>query len=161
MDLPLSVGDNGASSSKRPRFDLNLPIASEPEPASTSDPKEGVDPLPRPLSIEEEHILARSRLGEDVPDAKLLDEVRAIARLKGQIADRMFELDPEEPSFWREHRDAIIRDSILTTHQREYSSHILSKKLKDLSGANAHTSFTYKSMAKIKRKFHELGTFKY
>ena len=42
--LPLSVGDNGASSSKRPRFDLNLPIASEPEPepASTSDPKEGV-----------------------------------------------------------------------------------------------------------------------
>lgn len=43
MDLPLSVGDNGASSSKRPRFDLNLPIASEPEPepASTSDPKEG------------------------------------------------------------------------------------------------------------------------
>lgn len=44
MDLPLSVGDNGASSSKRPRFDLNLPIASEPEPepASTSDPKEGV-----------------------------------------------------------------------------------------------------------------------
>ena len=56
--------------------------------------------------------------------------MRAIARLKGQIADRMFELDPEEPSFWREHRDAIIRDSILTTHKREYSSHILlSKKL--------------------------------
>ena len=84
MDLPLSVGDNGASSSKRPRFDLNLPIASEPEPASTSDPKEGVDPLPRPLSIEEEHILDRSRLASGTSSPKLLDEVRAIARLKAK-----------------------------------------------------------------------------
>ena len=145
------------SSSKRPRFDLNLPPASEPEPASPSAPTEGVDPRPLPLSIAEQQILFRLVGREDAPDAKLLDEVRAIVRLKGEIVDRMFELDPESPEFWREHRDAIIRDSILTTHQREYPSRVLSNKLFDLS----ENSQTYQKLYKLKQRFHELGTFKH
>lgn len=39
------------------------------------------------------------------PDAKPFDEARAIAQLKGRIADRMLELDPKSASFFREHRD--------------------------------------------------------
>lgn len=44
--LPLSVGGRGASSSGRPSFDLNMPPADEPDPASTSDlPQEEVELL--------------------------------------------------------------------------------------------------------------------
>uniref|UniRef100_A0A2P2MLX6 Uncharacterized protein LOC107472332 isoform X2 n=1 Tax=Rhizophora mucronata TaxID=61149 RepID=A0A2P2MLX6_RHIMU len=158
-DLTLSVG-GGASSSKRPRFDLNLPPAEELESASTSAPE---DPQPLPLSIAEQVI--RNRLkrggGAHVPDAQLLEEVRAIARCKGQIVDRMFELDIESPEFWRQHREAIIQDSILTTNQTEYPSRLLLRKLADLRNSNVHTSATYRNMLKIRKKFHELGTLKF
>lgn len=158
-DLTLSVR-GGASSSKRPRFDLNLPPAEELESASTSDPE---DPQPLPLSIAEQVIRNRLRRGggAHVPDAQLLEEVREIARLKGQIADRMFELDSESPEFWRQHREAIIQDSILTTNQTEYPSRLLLQKLTDLSSSNVRTSATYRNMCKIRRKFHKLGTFKF
>lgn len=163
-NLPLSVGGSGSgpSSWKRPRFDLNLPPADEPEPQPepepASTPQEGVEPQPIPLSIAEQEILAR--LGEYASDVKLLNEARAIVRLKGEIIDHMIELDLDSPDFWREHRDSLIRESIRTTHQREYPSCVLSNKLKELRGPTAKTSATFISLQKIKRKFHELGTFK-
>lgn len=86
-----------AGSSGKPLLDLNLPPTEEPDPASTSDPQEGVEPGPIPLSEVERKTLAR--LVGYAPEARLLEEARAIIRLKGAITDRMFELDREAPDF--------------------------------------------------------------
>lgn len=75
-------------------------------------------------------------------------------------ADEMEPNSNEAPEFWREHRDAIIQDSILTRNQTEYPSRMLSLKLSDLERADAQTTSTYKSMLRIRKKYKELGTFK-
>lgn len=133
-----------AGSSGKPLLDLNLPPTEEPDPASTSDPQEGVEPGPIPLSEVERKTLAR--LVGYAPEARLLEEARAIIRLKGAITDRMFELDREAPDFWKKHRDAIIAESILTNRQKEYSSHKLTEMLNELTRSNAHASSTYRGI---------------
>lgn len=82
-------------------IDLNRPPAAEPEPASsTSDhPKEVVD---QALSEAEDRILYRLRpFPQANADKLLMEEARAIAQLKGQIVDRMAQLD-SAAYFWRE-----------------------------------------------------------
>lgn len=117
--FPLSIGGDGsgASSSKRPRLDIDLngPPLEEPEP---DHPQED-----QPLSQAELHTIFRLAGRVEAPNARLLEEVRAIVRLKGQLVDRMMELDPNASGFWQKQRKAILEHSILSTNQREHSSH--------------------------------------
>lgn len=145
-----------SGSSGRALFDLNLPPADEPEPA--------VDQGPIPLSQAEEKILfrfSRAAPPTDMDIQRLSEEARAIAQRKGQIVDRMVELDRQAPDFWGQHRDAIISDSILTNWQRDYSSHKLSQMVEELTRSDAHTSPTFKRLCVIRDKFSRLGTLKY
>ncbi|GKV53466.1 hypothetical protein SLEP1_g59988 [Rubroshorea leprosula] len=152
-NLTLYVGSDGASSSKRPPLDLNFPPADEMEPDSTSEPN---DQGALPLSIAELRTLHRLGGSVEAPDSQLLREARAIVQLKGAIADRMYQLDRERPEFWREKRDAIIQDSILTNRQKEYSSRKLEQKLEQLMRSDAERTATYRSISKIRKKFFEL-----
>lgn len=101
-----------SSSSGRPPIDFHFP----PPPAP--DPREGVDPRPIPLSEAELLILARLGGRGEALGSRLVEEARSIVRLKGEIVEKMFQLDKESPDFWKEKRDAIIKDSIRTMQQR-------------------------------------------
>lgn len=141
-----------SGSSGRALFDLNLPPADEPEPA--------VDQGPIPLSQAEEKILFRlTRAAPPRDMQRLTEEARAIAQRKGQIVDRMVELDRQAPDFWLQHRDAIISDSILTNRQTEYGSYKLSQMVEELTQGGADASPTFSNLCRIRKKFSRFGTF--
>ncbi|MCD9644067.1 hypothetical protein HAX54_032039 [Datura stramonium] len=88
------------------------------------------------LSEAEQLILARlGGRGEDL-GSRLVKKGRSIVRLKGEIVQKMFQLDKESLDFFKEKRDAIIKDYIRTMPKREYSSRKLPEKLDDLNGKN-------------------------
>lgn len=74
-ELVCWMDNPGASSSKRPLFDLNLPPADEP----ASTPPQVVDQGSQPLSEAEEISFRLSQNGT-FHNQKLIDEARAIAR---------------------------------------------------------------------------------
>nr|WMB96672.1 hypothetical protein [Solanum melongena]WMB96937.1 hypothetical protein [Solanum melongena]WMB96983.1 hypothetical protein [Solanum melongena]WMB97195.1 hypothetical protein [Solanum aethiopicum] len=168
---PLSLGGGGAGSSgRRPAldFDLNLPPAEDPEPSlpPAREPEPSVDQGPLPLSQAEDKILFRLTKDLSPPlDIESIEmfseEARRTAQLKGQIVDRMVELDPQSADFWRQHRDTLISNSILTKYQTEYSPHLLEKMVEELTQEGAATSRVFQKMDKIHKKKNQLGTFFY
>jgi hypothetical protein len=70
----------------------------------------------------------------------------------------MLELDHENPDFWREHRDTIISEGMMTNQQNEYAPRTLSKML-DTLNADTDTS-DFEKMKKIRKKYENLKTFK-
>lgn len=168
---PLSLGGGGAGSSgRRPAldFDLNLPPAEDPEPSlpPAREPEPSVDQGPLPLSQAEDKILFRLTKDLSPPlDIESIEmfseEARRTAQLKGQIVDRMVELDPQSADFWRQHRDTLISNSILTKYQTEYSPHLLEKMVEELTQEGAATSRVFQKMDKIHKKKNQFGTFFY
>ena len=119
-NLSLYVGCDGASSSKRPSFDLNMPPEEEEtEKATTEEPPEDE------LREMEEHIFRRLRAtappGTRTTPEQLLAQARETASLKRKLIDQMPALDPDNSDFWRTHRYGLVTDAILTKNQNEGS----------------------------------------
>lgn len=75
--FPLSVGGDGsgASSSKRPQWDLNNVPAAEPESAPPSDPRAVEDENLRPCLVRQETAELKRRLREELQQIQtVLDE---------------------------------------------------------------------------------------
>lgn len=51
----------------------------------------------------------------------------------------MAELDSADAHFWRQHRERIVSESILTSHQNDYAPHTLRQMLGELSQADSKT----------------------
>jgi len=152
-NLTFNVGCDGASSSKRPSIDLNLPPADE---TTTEEPPQEEQVLRREM---EEHIFRR--LGATAPAGttpeQLLAQARETASLKRKIIDRMPALDPSNSEFWRTHRFGLITDSLLTNRQNEYAPKHL---LKMFDEVNQENSEIYKKMKRIRQNFQTKGTYR-
>ena len=147
-NLPLYVGSDGASSSKRPSIDLNFPPADETEPETTSEPPQEELVLRRAM---EEHILRRltATAPPGTTPEQLLNQARETAALKRQIVDRMPALDPDHSAFWRTHRYGLITDALLTNRQNEYAPKHLRKMWDEVNQPN---SDIYKKMIRFRQK---------
>ena len=155
-NLTLYVGCDGASSSKRPSIDLNLPPADETEQETTEEPPQEEKVLRREM---EEHIFRR--LTASAPPGttpeQLLAQARETASLKRKIIDRMPALDQDHSEFWRTHRYGLITDSLLSNRQNEYAPKHLQKMLDEV---NQESSDIYKKMKRIRHNFQTKGTYR-
>lgn len=75
-------------------------------------------------------------------------EVERLIALKGQVVDRMTELDGP---FWGQHKLRIIRDFMLNQQGREFKPRILRSKLASL--ADPGTSAFYDQLIKMRERF--------
>lgn len=156
-NLTLYVGCDGASSSKRPSFDLNMPPEEEEtEKETTEEPPQEEVVLRREM---EEHIYRR--LTASAPPGttpeQLLEQARETASLKRKIVDRMPELDPDHSAFWITHRYGLITDSLLSNRKNEYAPKHLQQMLDEVNQSNSNI---YKKMKRIRQNFQTKGTYR-
>lgn len=86
------------------------------------------------------------------------DEINRIVDLKGQIIDRMSQLDVNP--FWNQHKNTIIRDFLRPPRGSEFKISTLEAKLQDLFGENATRSSIYKELVRARKYFHIDGPFR-
>ena len=160
--LPSPSGPSSSNPQPNPLgIDLNFPPSDESVSTSGLQREvEVVDQGPLPLSEAEEKIRFRLSHTPAYNSPRFLSEVREIANLKGILVDLMVELDTPFSDFWRENREAIIGDSLLTNKRTEYGSHRLQEMVETLRQADARTSSTFKQVCQIRIKYFKLGSLK-
>ncbi|KAJ8746989.1 hypothetical protein K2173_012848 (mitochondrion) [Erythroxylum novogranatense] len=136
-----------------------------PAPAEVAQPNPHANPFP-PLPPQPDfdsvnHIIRNRllvhRLGQrhaSVSEA----EIDRIVDLKGQILNRMSQLDGNP--FWHRHRNKLIRDYILPPRRGKWKISVLEAKLQQLGGENATSSSIYKELIKARDFFHIDGPFR-
>lgn len=112
-------------------------LASSGDGGSPHGHSEGAVDQPQPgmeedeLSPAERRVKQRLDMYKKDPEYILpLEDLKVRLEVKGEIIDKMSELDPH--SFWIERREAILSESILTKAGREYQLDTLNNKLEEL-----------------------------
>lgn len=85
-------------------------------------------------------------------------EISRIIDLKGQIIDRMAQLDFSP--FWNQHRNTLIQDYLRPPRGGEFKISTLENKLQDLVSENATNSSIYKELVRAREFFHIDGPFR-
>lgn len=85
-------------------------------------------------------------------------EINRIVELKGQILDRMSQLDFNP--FWAQRRNTLIRDYLRPPRGGEFKISVLEAKLQELFGENATRSSIYYELVRAREYFHIDGPFR-
>jgi len=135
-------------------LDLTLGLPGAPAPnlelqLGPPEPEAGVELVGEDdLSPVERKVKDRLTLYASPEEEISNDDVEALVLLKGDVLERMAQLDPHP--FWVENRELLISEYILTPRGPEYKLETLLQNLEELRGHNGSNSHFFRTLKKVR-----------